>query len=189
MSQKLLAKSQTCDRIWKSSNTFMPLGSRLGNISMWAPPPSCPSACSWSEPPTGVMSAQVHGEWEPRTPVTMRPLCSSGCQPVCPRVLFPSNLHLPFRPTAFLSPFPPLSPPTPPTNFLWGDYLGAEPETYWFRWRDTHNPTVNFFDGTRHSPPRSPLCAGNNASGIVFNKLTTNCMFSCVPAGRWNRNP
>lgn len=42
---------------------------------------------------------------EPRAPVTMRPLCSSGCQPVCPRVLFPSNLHLTFRLTAFLSPF------------------------------------------------------------------------------------
>lgn len=26
---------------------------------------------------------------EPKAPVTMRPLCSSGCQPVCPRVLFP----------------------------------------------------------------------------------------------------
>lgn len=41
-----------------------------------------------------------------RAPVTMRPLCSSGCQPVCPRVLFPSNLHLTFRLTTFLSPFP-----------------------------------------------------------------------------------
>lgn len=67
----------------------------------------CFSACSWTKPPTGVISSQVCREnvcWL-RTPVTMKPLCSSWCQPVCPRVLFPSNLHLTFRRTAFLSPF------------------------------------------------------------------------------------
>lgn len=110
-----------------------------------------------------------------RAPVTMRPLCSSGCQPVCPRVLFPSNLHLTFRLTAFLSPFF-------PTNFLWGDYLWAASDTHRFRWHDTHTHTKRVgarFDGTCHSLPRTLQCAGNNVSRTGFNKLTTNCV-NCV---------
>lgn len=72
-------------------------------------------------------------------PVTMSPLCSSGCQPARRALVygFPSNLHLTFRVTAFSFTFP------PPNDFLWGDYLWAAAAAHWFRWRDTHTHTQN----------------------------------------------
>jgi len=92
-------------------------------------------------------------------------LCAvPGCQPVCPRVRFPSNLHLTFRLTAFLSPFS-------LTYFLWGDYLRASARTYWFRWLTHTQGARAGSDETRCSPPLSRSCAGSNFVWYTEEKL------------------
>lgn len=107
------------------------------NVDIWAA--LCPvkvfshCACSWPKSPTGVMSPQVCRKslCSAEVFLTMRPLCSSGCQSVCSRVLLTSNLHLNFRLMTFLSHF------TRPI-FLWRDYVWATSETQWLQLHDTH---------------------------------------------------
>lgn len=81
------------------------------NVDIWAAlcpiKEFSPCTCSWPKSPTGVMSHQVCRKslCSAEVFLTMRPLCSSGCQSVCSRVLLTSNLHLNFRLMTFLSHF------------------------------------------------------------------------------------
>ena len=108
---------------------------------------------------------------ELRAPVTMRSLCSSGCQPVCPRVRFPYNLHLTFRLMAFLSPF---------SRLISFEEITFEPQQ-----------TLTDSDGMTHTHTTqqswfrwdmSLATMVDAVCWIVFNKLTTNCVicFVCI---------
>lgn len=94
---------------------------------------------------------------------------------------FPSNLHLTFRLTAFLSPF---------SRLISFEEIIFELHQRLTDSDDmTHTTRRAGFDGTRHLLPQPLLCAGNNVSRIVFDKLTTNCV-DCVVCLQavWKRN-
>lgn len=94
-----------------------------------------------------------------------------GCQPVCPRVLFPSNLHLTFRLTALLSPF---------SWLISFEEIIFEPQ---HRLTDSDDTTDNTL--VRVLTKRVTRCYSHGyvPGTVVFNKLSANWPLCCVPAG------
>lgn len=115
-------------------------------------------ACSWPKSPTGVMSPQVCRKSLSSAEVflTMRPLCSSGCQSVCSCVLLTTNLHLNFKLMTFLSHF---SRPISFEEIMFEPHQRLNDSSYM-----THIvPKVVL---THHLLPQLRPSAGNNASWL-----------------------